>query len=69
MLRLSRRDFLKSIGVGATTAAMQPFGMASSYASSETEGNKKPNILFIMVDDLGKEMYTGLSYRNHTPYA
>ena len=48
--RLSRRRFLKAVGLGAAAIAMPPLARAAAAA-----GRRKPNILFIMVDDLGKE--------------
>ncbi len=53
MRRSNRRDFLKSMGLGATISATHGFGMTSSARGAE--GRMRPNILLIMVDDLGKE--------------
>ncbi len=46
---LSRRSFLNTIAAGVVSCA------SSRLFAQETLEKKKPNILFIMVDDLGKE--------------
>jgi len=51
-LRCSRRDFLKSIGLGMTTLAMQGCESTSGL-NSVKEFKDKPNIIFILADDLG----------------
>jgi arylsulfatase A-like enzyme len=48
--RLPRRDFLKAAGFGAAALSMQ-----TSCAQPKPQAQRKPNILFILVDDLGKE--------------
>ncbi|MBD3265417.1 sulfatase-like hydrolase/transferase, partial [bacterium] len=48
MKNLTRRRFTQCLGA-ASTAALLPLSAAKSTAA------RKPNILFIMVDDLGKE--------------
>ena len=45
---LNRRDFLKTTAAATVVSALTPFLNSCGEA-------KKPNILFIMVDDLGKE--------------
>jgi len=50
--QLGRRDFIKKVGMGATTVAMTAF--AKDFQSA-VRTFRKPNILFVMVDDLGKE--------------
>jgi arylsulfatase A-like enzyme len=45
----TRRDFLKAMGIGVAVLMMSGYGMARSR--EEAEG--KPNILMILVDDLG----------------
>lgn len=47
--RISRRGFLKKVGIGATLAAM------GGVSAGGAQPRRKPNILFLMVDDLGKE--------------
>ena len=47
----SRRDFLRAVGLGAAAFAAPQLARRAAAASKR----KKPNILFIMVDDLGKE--------------
>ena len=53
MAGANRRTFLRSIGIGTTLAATRGLRMPSSARAAENAG--KPNILLIMVDDLGKE--------------
>ncbi|MFQ6130479.1 MAG: sulfatase-like hydrolase/transferase [Armatimonadota bacterium] len=53
MPKASRRRFLQSVGIGAAISATQGLRMGSSARA--VEGGTRPNILFIMVDDLGKE--------------
>ena len=48
-MRISRRHFLK--GIGFTAAAMTFSGC--SFESSRYGGGKKPNIVYILADDLG----------------
>jgi len=47
--QIRRRDFLRAVGAGTALAALGGVSYGKSEASS------KPNIVFIMVDDLGKE--------------
>jgi len=46
---MNRRDFLKSIGLGATSLALP--GCANAYRGFLGEAGNRPNILFIMSDD------------------
>ena len=48
----TRRDFLKAIGLGTATLTMQGCISASGPISDEAFQNK-PNIIFILADDLG----------------
>ena len=51
--KLSRRDMLKSSAALATTAVVSACGGGSSSSSgSSASGGNKPNILFIMVDEM-----------------
>ena len=43
---ISRRDFIRDLGLGVITISMLPFGC--QQASS-----RHPNIIYIMADDLG----------------
>ncbi|MHC4618953.1 MAG: sulfatase-like hydrolase/transferase [Planctomycetota bacterium] len=59
-----RREFLKAVGLGAVA-----FGMPGCAGSSDRPApglsKKKPNIVFIMADDVGREVlgcYGGTSY-------
>lgn len=49
---MNRRDFLKAIGLGAASIAV-PSCAASAGRSAAIRGAKKPNILFILIDDMG----------------
>lgn len=52
-MRLRRREFLKGMGLTATTLAALPVaGGLSSTGESRHDGTK-PNIIFILADDLG----------------
>ena len=49
---MKRRDFLRAAGAGAMSLAMG--GCASSLAgSADTRSEERPNIVFIVVDDMG----------------
>jgi len=48
----TRRGFLKAVGLGAASLALQGYtGICRGQAAKAT--NKKPNFVFILVDDLG----------------
>jgi arylsulfatase A-like enzyme len=51
MTNLNRRNFIKLVGLGVSAGALP--NLARGAAASKNSG--KPNILFVMVDDLGKE--------------
>ena len=55
MARATRRTFLQTAGGGALAAHM--FGTKSSlvptHALAEAQATQKPNILFMLVDNLG----------------
>ena len=64
---LDRRDFLKASGIALT--AMTPM-TCSGMSNRSSEKNAQPNILFIMLDDLGKEWIRACgSEENLTPVA
>ena len=48
----TRRDFLRGAGIGAVAAVLAPRLAREALGAAP---RRKPNILFIMVDDLGKE--------------
>jgi len=48
--RIKRRDFLKSIGLGAAAMSVP---LRVSVAKEESEMDNRPNIVLIMVDDMG----------------
>ena len=47
-IKLTRRSFLAAVGTSVA-------GLAFQRISTAAEKNVRPNIIFIMVDDLGKE--------------
>jgi len=52
-LNYTRREFLKAVGLGAAALA----GPASLFAAQKRKGgSKKPNVLFIVVDDLRPQL-------------
>jgi arylsulfatase A-like enzyme len=52
---LNRRQFLTFAAGGAAAALMSPAGCQSQFVRAGGPAAKRPNILFIMVDDLGPE--------------
>jgi arylsulfatase A len=52
ILNYSRRNFLKTLGLGVTTLAVQGCASISELIGSRAS-NDKPNIIFILADDLG----------------
>ena len=50
--RYTRRDFLKTVGLGAAAFAFGPGGSASRLIAEDAKA-RTPNIVFILVDDLG----------------
>ncbi|MHC4153560.1 MAG: sulfatase-like hydrolase/transferase [Planctomycetota bacterium] len=61
---LNRRDFLKTVGLGAVSFAV-PGCAGLSNSPSNNPSAKKPNIVFIMADDIGQPVlgcYGGTSY-------
>jgi arylsulfatase A-like enzyme len=49
---IRRRDFLKTLGASAATLGLAGSGLLNAAPRT---GKRQPNIVFIMVDDLGKE--------------
>ncbi len=49
--KIKRRDFLKTVSLGSAAVALTRFGLSVG----KLQKHQKPNILFIMADDLGKE--------------
>jgi arylsulfatase A len=49
---MNRRNFLKAAGIGIASLAMPDFADGEQSGSGIT-GSKKPNIVFIMADDMG----------------
>ncbi|MHC4324956.1 MAG: sulfatase-like hydrolase/transferase, partial [Planctomycetota bacterium] len=47
---MKRRDFLKAAGFGATALV---FSCRTIQSTTSTERRKKPNIVYILADDLG----------------
>ena len=52
ILNYSRRNFLKVMGLGMTTLATHGCASISELIGSRAS-NDKPNIIFILADDLG----------------
>ncbi|MCX7008114.1 MAG: sulfatase-like hydrolase/transferase [Kiritimatiellaeota bacterium] len=69
----TRRDFLKLAGYGAVGAALCPrLGKTAepAFQSLENKSAKRPNIIFILADDLGFEAlgcYGGVTYKGLGP--
>ena len=62
---LERRDFLKVVGLGAASFAVPSCTSLSDRLAGKTPA-RKPNIVFIMADDIGCEVlgcYGGTSYK------
>ncbi len=62
---LDRRDFLKAMGLGAASFAV-PGCKSFSGRFADKTSVKRPNIVFIMADDVGREVlgcYGGTSYK------
>jgi arylsulfatase A len=49
----TRRDFLRAMGVGAASFAIQCKSSSTAYAGSSPGPDKKPNFVFILIDDMG----------------
>ena len=69
----SRRDFMKAASLGLVVLGFSPFGKAEPQASqmtSEASKPRRPNIIFILADDLGFEAlgcYGGVNYKDLGP--
>ena len=50
---MNRRTFLKNLGLGVAAITLQGCNMSSQKASAAALNGKRPNIIFIMADDLG----------------
>ena len=59
-MNIKRREFLKSVGLGAAAFSMWP------YLSSCIQSKQKPNIVLIMADDVG---YEGFSCYGSSTYS
>ena len=63
LMKCSRRDFLRFVGLGSAAMAFparavaapagRPFDKTSAFAKASADRQGKPNILFIVADDLG----------------
>ncbi len=63
---LNRRQFLTLVAGGAAAALMSPAGCQSQFVRAAKPAAKRPNIIFIMADDLGYEClgcYGSASYK------
>jgi len=52
-IRYNRRNFLKAVGLTATALALPGCKDIGSKKSGTLFGKKRPNIVFIMADDMG----------------
>ena len=50
---MRRRDFLKAIGLGAASLAVPSCMAGSGLSNSNSKANPKPNVIFILIDDMG----------------
>ena len=50
---MNRRKFLKNLGVGVAALSLPGFNASSQTGSITALKGKRPNIVFIMADDLG----------------
>ncbi|MHC4230956.1 MAG: twin-arginine translocation signal domain-containing protein, partial [Planctomycetota bacterium] len=50
---MNRRDFLKTIGLGAAALALPGCANAGEARGKTNKANRKPNIVFILIDDMG----------------
>jgi len=50
---MDRRDFLKAAGLGATSLVVPTRMVSAGQQTSARQAEEKPNILFILIDDMG----------------
>ncbi len=50
---MNRRTFLENLGVGVAALTLPGCNMSSQKGSAAALNGKRPNIIFIMADDLG----------------
>jgi len=64
---MKRRDFLKAISAGLASLAMPGCGEATKPVSTTGSAKKKPNFVFIIIDDLGWKDVGFISYASGFP--
>ena len=58
----TRRDFLRLAGMSAASVVFtKPLAMAASDAITKASGAKRPNIVYILADDMGIDSVSGLN--------
>jgi len=58
----TRRDFLRLAGMSAASAIFtKPLAIAASNAITKASGAKRPNIVYILADDMGIDSVSGLN--------
>ena len=50
---MRRRDFLKAVGLGAASLAVPSCLASSGQRRSNSKAHRKPNVIFILIDDMG----------------
>jgi arylsulfatase A len=53
MASTRRRDFLKALGASAAAMALPRWLAAAEPAASSAAAGRKPNIVYILADDMG----------------
>ncbi len=50
---MNRRDFLKAMGFGAASLTVPGCVDGFEQLTAKSQANKKPNFVFILIDDMG----------------
>ena len=56
----TRRDFIKAVGLGATTVLAMPADRPKAKTKAATAKSKKPNVLFLFTDDQREDTVSAL---------